>query len=146
MKYLTGLHALNTKCALNTCGDWHASSLRWDNPSFQESDGSFFGDYGIERNVNVRELNANVNTANHIRVCLDWLLAGNYALPQGMKNDFIVTDEYNEEIFNKVFSMRVLPNWSEVDKFMQKEYRMEWIKYIRRKDKWNHGKSNTQKL
>lgn len=49
MIYLTGEHALNMECELETCGDWHASALAWKNLTLRESEGSFFGDYGIEK-------------------------------------------------------------------------------------------------
>ena len=50
MKYISLIHALNIPCHLETCGDWHASSIQWENPHILESDHSLWGDYGIEEN------------------------------------------------------------------------------------------------
>lgn len=30
MLYITGVHALNIECELDTTGDWHTSALSWD--------------------------------------------------------------------------------------------------------------------
>jgi len=27
MKYITGIHALNLPCSLDTCGDWHSLKM-----------------------------------------------------------------------------------------------------------------------
>ena len=48
MKYITGQFALNLPCSLGTCGDWNTSAMNLANLRFSESDGSIFGDYGIE--------------------------------------------------------------------------------------------------
>ena len=49
MEYISGIHALNLPCELETCGDWHTSALQWKRPLMRESNGSLFGDYGIEK-------------------------------------------------------------------------------------------------
>ena len=134
MQYLTGVHALNTSCSLNTCGDWHTSSLYWNRPMMAESEGSFFGDYGIEKNRKIPEYAGMVNVANHIRACLDLLYLGKYALVQDMRDGFIVTDEYDSEIFEKVCSMRVLQNWDQINQFMHREYKMAWINYLEKEN------------
>jgi len=51
MEYITGIHALNIPCKLDTSGDWHASALKWEKISTAESKDSLFGDYGIEQNI-----------------------------------------------------------------------------------------------
>ena len=53
MKYISGIHALNLRCSLETCGDWHASGIQWKNLTVRESSDSVFGDYGIEDNSSV---------------------------------------------------------------------------------------------
>jgi len=55
MKYITGIHALNLSCELETCGDWHQSAIQWVHPTILESIGSIFGDYGIEHNKPIPE-------------------------------------------------------------------------------------------
>ena len=42
MNYLLGIHALNLKCSLDTCGDWHTSALHWDHLPWRKSNGSLF--------------------------------------------------------------------------------------------------------
>ncbi len=59
MKYISGIHALNLRCSLQTCGDWHQSGIQWKMPTVRESSNSLFGDYGIEKiltSLNMREL------------------------------------------------------------------------------------------
>lgn len=132
MKYLTGIHALNLPCKLNTCGDWHCSGLRWENLSFRESEQSVWGDYGIETNRSIPFLSetATYNVANHIRALLDLLYEGNFSVAQGMKEDFICTDEYDEEVFDKVFMMKNSSMWGDINSFMQIEYEEKWKDFL----------------
>ena len=69
------------------------------------------------------------NVANHIRAILDLLYIGNFTVAQGMNKDFLVTKEYNKEIFKKVSLMLNLPHWDKIDKFMTKEYLKDWVNY-----------------
>lgn len=132
MKYLTGIHALNLPCKLNTCGDWHCSGLRWENLSFRESEQSIWGDYGIEmcRSIPFLSETDSYNVANHIRALLDLLFECNFSIAQGMKEDFICTDEYDEEIFSKVFMLKDFSMWLPVTNFMQEEYGEKWENYL----------------
>jgi hypothetical protein len=66
MKYVSGLHALNLKCELLTCGDWHQSAIQWLNVPPMESAESVFGDYGIEFGKTMPEHKGIFNVANHI--------------------------------------------------------------------------------
>ncbi|MDR3120878.1 MAG: hypothetical protein LBU58_06050 [Clostridiales bacterium] len=132
MKYITGVHALNLPCSLLTCGDWHASALRWRNITFGETENSVFGSYGIEYEKKIPEHMEHYAAANHIRALLDLLELGNYPAAQGMNRDFICNDDYTEEIFNKVSLMKELPNWGEIDSFMGKEYYSKWLNYKKR--------------
>lgn len=129
MKYVSLIHALNIPCNLNTCGDWHCSSLQWKKPSILDTKDSIFGNYGIEKNKSIPEHIEKYNIANHIRAILDLLYIGNFTVAQGMNKDFLVTDEYNKEIFEKVLLMKNLPHWKEIDKFMTKEYLSDWVNF-----------------
>ena len=132
MRYITGVHALNLPCSLETCGDWHCSALQWEKPNIRESEHSFFGDYGIEQDVTIPEHAETYAAANHIRALLDLLELGKFSVAQGMNRDFICNDRYTEEIFDKVYSMKSLPGWHEIDRFMGREYYGKWLNYKRR--------------
>lgn len=41
MRYITGIHALNLPCKLETSGDWHISAIQWDFPKVKEEAGLF---------------------------------------------------------------------------------------------------------
>lgn len=129
MKYITGVQALNLPCKLNTTGDWHSQWIHWEPLEFAESDDSFFGDYGIELPKQVPFHSKPYFVANHIRALLDLLYGQKFSNTQGMKNDYIGNDEYTNEIFEKVYSMHVLNIWPQIDRFMEKEYKMQWIRY-----------------
>lgn len=134
MQYLSGIHALNLNCDLGTCGDWHQSAIQWKNLKFYESEGSLWGDYGIEHNKCIPEHIGLYNTANHIRALLDLLYECNFTIAQGMRNDFICTNKYNNEIFEKVSMMSFLPYWDAIDRFMCKEYKCLWLDFKRGKE------------
>lgn len=129
MKYITGQFALNLPCSLETCGDWHTSALDWGKLRFSESDNSIFGDYGIEKCSYVPEHPGEYNIANTLRALLDLFAEGNFAVAQGARDDFICNDKYTLEFFSKVALLRSRDNWKEIDKFMEKEYMMEWVRY-----------------
>ncbi|MCL2126579.1 MAG: hypothetical protein FWH33_11435 [Oscillospiraceae bacterium] len=132
MLYITGVHALNLPCSLQTCGDWHITALQWENPKINDSKNSIFAEYGIEECSVVPEHEGTFATANHIRALLDLLELGCYSLAQGMNHDFICNDQYTEELFGKVTMMRHLPHWSEIDRFMGSEYYGKWLDYKRK--------------
>lgn len=124
MKYITGQQALNLPCSLDTCGDWHTSALRWDKLNIKDSEGSVFGDYGIEQGKEIPEhSNEFYNVANHIRAILDLLEAEQFALITNFNNDYICNNKYTEEIFEKVSML--LPNTA-ISNFMHKTYGKEW--------------------
>ena len=129
MRYVTGQHALNLKCSLETCGDWHQSAIQWKNPTIRNTDESIFGDYGIEKNVSIPEHKEKFCVANHIRALLDLLETGMFTLAQGMRDDYICNGKYTQEIFCMVTKLQDQANWKQVDKFMEREYMREWIKY-----------------
>lgn len=130
MKYISGIYALNLRCSLETCGDWHTSSFSWEKLHFWESEGSFFGEYGIEPVIFVPEHEGEpLYQANHIRALLDMLYDRQFERAQGMKEDYICNDKYTKEIFEKVWTMNILPYFSEIDAFMEREYRMKWVDF-----------------
>ena len=130
MKYLTGIHALNLPCNLDTSGDWHTSALKWQDLTWRYSEQSIFKDYGIEIDRSIKFINMHhVNIANHIRALLDLLDEQNYPTAEGMKEDFICNDKYTLEIFSKVSMLRYRQYWNNIDTFMHKEYGEEWKEY-----------------
>ena len=131
MEYITGQHALNLPCSLETCGDWHQSALQWVYPFVRSSEESIFGDYGIEKEVPIPEHSEKFNVANHIRALLDLLELGKFTLAQGMNDDFICNDAYTEEIFSQVVKLKHSHLWPDIDRFMGKEYYSKWLNYKR---------------
>ena len=129
MEYITGIHALNLPCSLETGGDWHRSALQWERLRLRNSNESIYADYGIEQCTNVPENKGVYAVANHIRALLDLLELGNFIIAQGMNKSYIGNNIYTEEIFSKVSLLKVLPHWSEIDKFMRKEYYGKWLDY-----------------
>lgn len=130
MQYISDVYALNLTTNQDTCGDWHCSSLNWNQPTYRESTGSFFGDYGLEACSCVPLHPGTHLTANHVRALLDMLLDGQFAYAQGMKNDFICNDKLTPEIFAKVHQMRSSSRWNAVCRFMGKEYGVQWLHYL----------------
>lgn len=94
-----------------------------------QSDDSIFLDYGIEKNRTIPFHRGKYNAANHIRALLDLLAEGKYSIAQGMKEDYICNDIYTEEIFQKVSLMQELDNWPNIDRFMEREYGIEWTEF-----------------
>ena len=129
MRYLSGIHALNLQCSLDTSGDWHQSALQWKKLDWRESNGSLWGNYGIEENSHIPEHPGTYKAANHIRALLDLLFDGNTALAQGMRKQFISNEKYTPEIFSKVIRMKNFPIWQKIDEFMGKEYFRKWLNY-----------------
>ncbi len=133
MLYITGIHALNLPCKLNTCGDWHQSGIQWNKPYMLESSGSIFGDYGIEPNHHIPEHSDVYNVADTIRASLDLLIESKFSVIQGMNEDFICNPDYDTEVFEKVLQLTILPHWNQINAFMKSEYRTKWINYKRSK-------------
>ena len=133
MQYITGLHALNLPCNLDTCGDWHQSAIQWEHPKMSESDGSLYGEYGLEPGHCIPGHEGRFVVANTLRALLDLLYEGNFSLAQGANEDFICNDKYDIEFFNQVYLMRDFCKWSEIDAFMSKEYRTKWLKFKKMK-------------
>ena len=107
MKYITGVYALNLNCNLDTCGDWHQSSLNWNNIPLKESDNSFYGTYGLEYSKKIPNHEELFTVSNHIRACLDMLIDRQFDNLQGMNKDFICNDKYNNEIYKYRQDVRI---------------------------------------
>ena len=129
MKYITGIHALNLECSLETCGDWHTSALKWKDLYIKESEDSIYKEWGIEERGNIPNHEGRWKVANHIRALLDLLEDGKFTVAQGMREDFICNEKYTPEVLDKVWMLRDRCNWKEVDEFMKKEYRLTWLEY-----------------
>ena len=134
MRYITGMHALNLPCSLDTCGDWHTSSLNWGNICFGETEGSLFGDYGVEECSHVPENEGTYLVADTLRALLDLLAEGRYDLAKGARKDFICNPKYDEEFMGRVAYMMTSGRaaYNEVDLFMENEFQSDWLKFKER--------------
>ena len=141
MKYISGLHALNIPCRLETSGDWHTLSLSWETIPLWNTEKSPFGTEGIERHQSLMGKKGTFYIANHIRACLDLLLAGDFSNLPGMRRDYICTDIYDADIFAAVWKLHKTAHWADIDRFMEKEYRMKWILF-RKEQKANEYRTN----
>lgn len=130
MKYVTGLYALNIPCNLNTCADWHALSLDWNNINIKDSKNSIYKDYGIEKNKTIPFNKEKNNVANHIRAILDLMIDGKTDFLKNMRKDFLL-DEYKEEIFKQVYKLRNNKNWSDINKLMENEFLLNWLDFLK---------------
>lgn len=129
MRYITGIHALNLSCNLETCGDWHTSALRWRDISFKNTGESIYGEWGIEYDCVIPEHSGTFPVANHIRALLDLLEDGKFSVAQGMREDFICNEKYTPLVFEKVWELREVPHWTAVDEFMKRGYRLDWLTF-----------------
>ncbi len=134
MSYISGIHALNLPCSLPTSGDWHRFAIQWERPTNRESSESIFGDYGIENCTAVPGHPGTHKVANHIRALLDMISEGQFGYAQGMRKDFICNDSLDEEIFAKVILLKDSALWSEINRFMGREYTMRWLRFLDSKD------------
>ncbi len=130
MEYLSGMHALNISCDLDTSGDWHQSNYKWQNLEFYESESTLFKDYGIENNKKLPN-GVVANVANHIRASLDLIVSKKFNLISGFKDDFICNSKYHNEIFCKIIMLKNQQNWDDINKFMTDEFMGEWIEFLK---------------
>lgn len=133
MRYVTDIHALNLPSDTDTTGDWHASAIQWSHLRMAESSDSAFGDWGITRNSPVaipEHEGQRFNVANHVRAVLDMLEHGRLSVARGMREVYIGNDAYNVEIFPRVLLLRETEIWPDIDRFMKKEYGLEWLGYL----------------
>lgn len=132
MLYITGIYALNIEDSLETCGDWHTSSLDWSNIQLFDSEETIYKDWGIETGKHIPEHNEFYNVANTLRAVLDLMIIGETRYLKGFRNDFFCTDVYNIEFFEKVLKLRSLSNWEDIDNLMKHEFMFEWDNFIKR--------------
>jgi hypothetical protein len=132
IKYVSGIFALNLVCDLETPGDWHRSSLNWKNApkTLKSSAESPFGNWGIESGHKIPETDGEYYVANHIRALLDLIAEGNFAVAQGMRDNFIDNDKYDDIIFEKVLELRESEIWDKIYDFMSSEYYKKWVRYV----------------
>ena len=57
------------------------------------------------------------------------LIMGRTRYLKGFYDDFIGTEEYDTEIFDKVIQLRGLDNWKDIDELMKHEFMFKWDKY-----------------
>lgn len=127
MKYITGYKALNLPCSLETTGDWHQSSMDWENIVFSNSEDSIFGDFGIEYCYSVpNHIGEKIAIANTLRAILDLMQTTQLRTLKGFRDDYFCTDIYNEIFFEKVLMLKNTKNWEEIDKIMLREFNREW--------------------
>lgn len=133
MLYLSGVHALNIENTLNTCGDWHTSALDWSNIKLADSSNSVFREWGIEMNKSIPEHTELYNVADDLRAILDLMQKEeNLGYLKGFRDDFICTDEYNDIFFQKVFLLRNLKHWADINSLMEREFMFEWQNFLER--------------
>lgn len=130
MIYLTGVQALNIPCSLDTTGDWHTYGIQWTKLNLKDSNKSIFKDFGIENNKKIPFHVERYNVANHIRAVLDLICDGDFSNAQGLNNDYICNDLYDSIIFSKDLMLRFQSNWKLISKFMEREYKMKWLRFI----------------
>lgn len=132
MEYLTGIHALNVPCPLDTCGDWHQAALNWENLTLNNTEDSLLDVYGVFESTQVPDGIGGFKTmyvANTIRALYDLILVGDYAHVQGMRNDFICNEKYTPEVFELAKKFRNTKYWKQVDKVLTCEYELDWITF-----------------
>lgn len=135
MWYISGIHALNIPCSLETSGDWHTSALKWKNIYMKNTENSIYGEWGIEGNKKIPNNEGLYYVANHIRALLDLLEDGKYDVAQGMREDYICNEKYTKEVHDMVYKMKQLEHWDTINDFMCKEYKIDWLRYIGGKQK-----------
>lgn len=130
MWYISGIHALNIEDSLETCGDWHTSALQWERIDLLDSDKTIFKDWGIETDKSIPEHEELYNVANTLRAILDLMVKGSTGYLKGFRDDFICTDIYNQEFFEKVVVLRDLPHWNDINNLMKREFMFEWDNFV----------------
>ena len=130
MLYISGIHALNIEDSLETCGDWHTSALQWKNIKLLDSDKTLFKDWGIEIDKSIPEHEDLYNVANTLRAILDLMVQGSTGYLKGFRDDFICTDRYNQEFFERVWLLRDLPHWNDINNLMKREFMFEWDNFV----------------
>lgn len=89
----------------------------------------YLGTGGIEINKAIPEHEGVFNVANTLRAIVDILESGDTRFLKGFRDDFICTDEYNSELFDKVAMLKDLQHWDSINKLMKREFMWEWDSY-----------------
>ena len=127
MRYVTGLHALNSIRPDPAPSDWHRSAIDWGSPLILESEGSPFGDWGIVEACD--PLCDERLWATNLRACADLIALGRFGDARGMREHFIGDDAHEPELFEMVSRLRGTEGWGEVDRFMGSEYMLHWLDF-----------------
>ena len=144
MQYLTGIHALNIEDNTEDYGDWHTSALNWKNIQLVDSTNTILKDYGIETNKRIPEHDELYNVANTLREILDLMIEGKTKYLKGFRNDFLCTDRYNTEFFEKVIQLKQLSNWEDINCLMRTEFMSSWDIFLLEKGINNNKKSKKE--
>lgn len=135
MMYLSGRLAFGVPCKSDSCGLWNISKEEYlDDNLFRlkDSDEYPFKNWGIEQNklVPYRYIGT-VPVANHVRAYVDMLYDCKFDELDGLFFDAIDSAKCRSDIFMLVYGkLRNLAVFSEVNKFMIKEFGNAWISYI----------------
>lgn len=121
LQYISGSFALNLPCSLEKCD--------LEKVKYYESYGSLFGNYGIHTLPDTPESLGVLTVANTIRALLDLFADSNFHPAKG----HILEGEHRDELFDKVYEMRNLPNWCEIVKFLDEEYGLPWMDFLVKK-------------
>jgi hypothetical protein len=127
MKYLSYIPALNLVSPLETDGDWHSSAIDWPSVTFEDSDFSVFGEWGLY--LGEVPSHGPMMVADHLRALLDMINNGYFGSAQGMRENIINNEIYSPVIFQMVWSLMGHPNWTQIDAFMGKEYLCDWLDF-----------------
>jgi hypothetical protein len=124
MRYISGAAALNTHQNDITCGDWH--SYLKTRPEICESEDSPLGTWDIHPDT-TDEWNG-MPVAGHMRACLDLICSGKAFAAQGMRKDFICNEDLTPTILAAtIYLMQNTDMTKEIDDFMAREYRIDWV-------------------
>lgn len=137
MIYLTGIACFGVSCQLDSCGTWNITKDIFLNGGFVEKDtvGSWFGEYGIEKDKLVPYRDELYNVANHVRVYLDMLADCEFNALTGLFEQMINSMECRAAIFKmvkNVLSSHV--RYKEIYDFMVGEFGNAWLSYCYNSD------------
>ncbi|BDR53357.1 hypothetical protein KIM372_12640 [Bombiscardovia nodaiensis] len=67
--------------------------------------------------------------ASHVRACLDLIEQGFFADAQGMRDNFISNDAFDQVVMDHIWLLRNRSNWPQISNFMGHEYLGKWLDY-----------------
>ncbi len=71
------------------------------------------------------------NVANTLRAVLDLIETGHLRYLKNFRDDFFCTDKYNQEFFEKVWLLRGMFNWEDINHLMKYEFRFECVDFVK---------------